>query len=199
MDIKAIIAGGILVQAMTASATEPLIVAGLKLDEPFTMERCPKARKTNMGKRTEPCWVTSSDARLPEEKQTNPTFRYILWPGKSNPGPFGHSATALVESGILHAISFQTTGYKFQDLYLRQLTEKFGQPTSLKTEIMQNAFGAHFDKIEATWRTEYFVDLEGFGERIDEGSVFIQSTTEHDRDMERVTRARAAHPPKSGL
>jgi hypothetical protein len=79
------------------------------------------------------------------------------------------------------------------------LTQKFGEPTTLETVEMQNAFGARFKKIKAVWNTEYYVEYNGFKDKLEEGGVFIQSAAERERDLERVNSYRAAHPPKTGL
>src|SRR5438105_14141733 len=100
------VAAFVMQSAAAALAAQPLTVAGMTLDEPFAVERCPQARKTKMEKRSTPCWVAS----LGDEKKKDPEFRDILWPGKYNAGPFGYGTMVMVENGLLILVSFKTTG-----------------------------------------------------------------------------------------
>lgn len=56
----------------------------------------------------------------------------------------------------------------------QQLTEKFGPPTSISQERVQNLAGAAFDSITAIWRGgEVDVTFYGSVGKLDQGDVYI--------------------------
>jgi hypothetical protein len=113
VNLKILLAGLFLLpRAVIAETVDPLVVAGMTLDAPFTMERCLQGRKTSMEKRTSPCWV----AMLGDEKKKEPEFREVQWPGKYNAGPFGYGTTVMINNEILTAISFKTIGLSIKIL-----------------------------------------------------------------------------------
>lgn len=174
-----------------AIGSEPLIVAGLPLGQPFTMPQCEKSKE---GKRKHlangPCWTFAFE--------NDHAFRAIQWPDLKMP-PIGINWIAVVHDGILDAVSMDTLGVEFQDPDLRQLVEKFGKPLSIETQGMQNYFGMQVQKVTAEWNDEtVYVSFEScclvLHPRIDRGRVWIQTASSRAEEIKKIEEEKRKHP-----
>jgi hypothetical protein len=84
----------------------------------------------------------------------------------------------LIESeGKLMGIRFATYGVEDQDAVLAELKLKYGKPSSLRTSIAQNRFGATFKVLHASWKFPTLLVLFDGGVEgdLDTGSVTIDT------------------------
>jgi hypothetical protein len=153
----------------SADASDPVSIAGYPLGRPFTMPQCPGNRVALEAKA--PCWTEV----FPNEEQKD-----VRWPESSD--PLGYSTSAHVRNGVLVGMSFSTAGVNDQESTLRKLREKFGEPSSLKQDPVQNGFGAKAVKYEAVWEApNVHVEFYGVRDRLDHGVVEIETPAEHAR------------------
>lgn len=101
-----------------------------------------------------------------------PTQRFIeLRPGKAE---FLRSnfSIGIRPDGTINFASVETGGAKYQEEIFDLLTTRYGKPSAIKRSVVQNAFGAQFEKIEATWSlNDGSLIFHGVEERIDHGSM----------------------------
>lgn len=77
--------------------------------------------------------------------------------------------------GRIEGVDFGTHGAAAQAEALQALTAKWGSPTAQDVTHLQNAFGAHFDGITATWRfSDLNIDFIGIQDLLD-GEVRVYS------------------------
>jgi len=65
----------------------------------------------------------------------------------------GFSMIVKIVDGNLEALYFNTPGIEAKDRILSALTEKYGVPTKLTKENLQNSYGAQYESFNATWDT----------------------------------------------
>ena len=83
-------------------------------------------------------------------------------------------AYPLEVNGVLIGLHFLTPGVSAQETALEQLKQKYGEPTSLSTRTVQNAFGAKFEAISAVWELKGLrVSFEGVTGKIETGEVLV--------------------------
>jgi hypothetical protein len=83
-------------------------------------------------------------------------------------------------SGNLALLVIGTSGHASQERVLQALVTKYGQPSIRAAVPMQNAIGAKFDSIRATWSDGTLdVAFVGVGGSIDSGSVVIGTPAAH--------------------
>lgn len=81
-----------------------------------------------------------------------------------------------VLNGKLEGMTFRTLGVTSETDVLAKLRAKFGKPTTLATDEVQNLVGAKFESIYATWQfSNLIVELQGTAGRVDQGSVSIRT------------------------
>lgn len=173
----------------TISAAGPTIY-GFEFGKPIALPDCPVDESISkiLGRKD---YKTIPNAHCAKDVRTFPTEPLpvveIHWP--QDKGPAGMSwnrAFASVMDGGLVGFKFFTMGVRNQDLMLSRLTEKFGKPTTLTTERVQNIGGAAFDSITATWRgADLDVTFYGTVDKLDNGEVYI--------DTPQVTKLRTEH------
>ncbi|WP_200230272.1 hypothetical protein [Rubrivivax gelatinosus] len=97
------------------------------------------------------------------------------------PSPMsGTEVMALVLDGNLEGVGFNTAGIRTQEIALAELTEKFGPPDSLERRPAQNALGASFDVIYATWsQSGPVVRFDGASGNITSGFVTVDTPKAH--------------------
>lgn len=82
--------------------------------------------------------------------------------------------TTLEKDGLLLGMEFSTSGLELQQTILAQLTERFGKPTTMFTDVVGNKMGARFEAITALWSGGP-VDVTYFAAaaRLDQGLVIV--------------------------
>jgi hypothetical protein len=101
----------------------------------------------------------------------------------------GYMMSVKVIGGAVQSITFLTNGIQSQNSVLEQLKAKYGTPTSVTPEEVQNRLGAKFGKLRARWELgDIFVTFQGFAQSLDTGSVTV-STAIGDADMKSTDRA----------
>ena len=83
---------------------------------------------------------------------------------------------AVEQDGKLVGVRFYTYGISGQDLTLKTLTDKFGEPTRKETHKVGNLGGATADAVVAVWeKPDVVVHLDGVTDRLDFGEVWIET------------------------
>jgi len=83
------------------------------------------------------------------------------------------AAMASSKQGVITEVVIPTKGYRVADELLTQLTAEYGKPQKLTKSIVQNAFGATFPKLEASWSLSWgTVQFESIKQNLDEGELF---------------------------
>ena len=162
----------------------PITVFNILLDRPFTVPEC--SADAPAGK-VEVCWMYTFKGLTDDDARAFRLLRFAEVPS------IGTQITAHVEKGTLVSFTIQTSGIATQDYTLRELTEKFGKPTLLKREPVQNAMGAQFVVVRAQWdKPSVYVQFDadgtddgGSGGSIDQGWISI---TTHGRHLEKLRR-----------
>jgi len=82
------------------------------------------------------------------------------------------SVGVVVLDGILDGIEIETTGTESGEQVLSLLTTRLGKPNAARSSPVQNAYGAKFTRISATWKLGAItVEFDSAPERIDEGEI----------------------------
>lgn len=129
-----------------------------------------------------PCWqhsILKGKPGGPLNKEGSFKIDFVTSDGKSPLG-VSNDSTLVVVDGRVEGVQASTSGYEHQDSLLRALQAKFGKPTSLSQESMENRMGASFTSHEAVWKTPTLeVKFSGMVSRIDFGyiSVFTPKAT----------------------
>jgi hypothetical protein len=158
-----------------ANQRDQMVVFGFELGRPLVLPEC-KYEPLYPGSKTKRYDIVQP-VTCSKEDLTN----YAGWPVRrvqftsaetSSIAPYGF--TTLEKDGLLLGMEFGTRGIELQNYILRQLTEKFGKPTSLSTESVGNKFGARFEAVTAIW-SGGAIDVSYFAAagRLDEGHVII--------------------------
>ncbi len=174
--------------ANTALAHEPITIFGIQFNQAIAVPECPwkevrdsfsrdrKATKreySNLYFSETLCYTQLSNIGQPP-KDGNVGFIFPL----SKEPSMGRLGGRLV-NGRLVRMSIYTRGIGAQASDFETLTNKFGQPTTLKRPTVQNRMGASFDTIEAEWKLpgEVSVVYGSALTKIDEGIVIVSTPT----------------------
>ena len=185
-----------LVAALVAvhAAAADLTVFGFELGKPLTLPECPYT--TLPGDNFKLYEVVPPRTCYQEPRAVNGygiPVREIDF-GKTSAPPYVlyWRMFAVEQGGDLIGVRFSTPGISAQDVVLGELRRKYGAPTSISSEPLQNAFGATFDSVSALWRGGAVdVTFEGTFGRLDRGEVTIDlpAATALRRSWERATSA----------
>lgn len=154
-------------QAATAQA---LPVLGIELGAPLALKACnggnsPKAglcKSVRSTKTVDGRKIVTFEVRLPDAE----------WPSWSRYPYY----TVLEVNGKAERLAVFTRGAQAQEEVVRQLTTKFGKPSSQSVQPVQNKFGAKFQSVAAEWsKPPYQVRFDGIVSEIDWGMLVIQS------------------------
>lgn len=167
----------IFLTATFAAKADDLTIFGFELGKPLTLPECPieslisepghKLYKTVVP-------VTCIQDAHPLDGYGQPV-REITFSLKDCPLIVKNwRAFPLEEEGNLIGFHFLTTGIASQDVVMQQLQKKYGKPTSIKKNAVQNGFGATFETINAQWQTgKVTVTFHGTLDRLGTGEVFV--------------------------
>lgn len=91
--------------------------------------------------------------------------------------------TLTVLDGLVESVNVTTNGYSSQASILKALEDRFGAPESSSANPVQNAMGASFEALQASWAVGHVgIRFNGILGRIDRGSVRV-STPKGDEDL----------------
>lgn len=159
--------------AVPALAAEPITVFGITIGTQLNLPEC--ATSVIAGRRvynsTHP--AICSEAARPDQNTADVSWSRVNFPGDQAPliakWPY---VNAYIYRGVVEGIEFPTAGVSSQDVVLDQLTQKFGQPSSMRRVPVQNAMGATFQSYEAEWRLPTLrVTFRGSVRTLDMGRV----------------------------
>jgi hypothetical protein len=97
----------------------------------------------------------------------------------------------MMVNGKVAAVGMATSGESSQETNLATLTAKFGPPSMISREPMQNGFGAKFARVNAIWDFGRGVQGQflGFRDKLTEGAFGIntpESLAEHERQLQKL-------------
>ena len=145
---------------MTATAqaqapTSPITIFGMQLGEPISIPECPRRRRSDgtlsdiTYERSPPNVCFERDIQLRDAPWrrgaiTFPTDRIPLIMS-------GASGFTIIINGRLEGVEIQTLGHAHADGIIRELTEKFGRPTSVEADS-EIIHGITVPSTTAIWR-----------------------------------------------
>jgi hypothetical protein len=149
--------------AFAQGRSPDMTVFGLRLGEKFALPECAFIKKSSLYAENDstPCFERFYDFREMKEKTISPVNEtiQILFPfGKASSFMAGRKAVGQVVSGNLESISFNVMGLQFRDRdqVLSALENKYGEPSRIQKEAIQNSFNASVSSIKVIWS---FADL----------------------------------------
>ena len=170
-------------------------IVGIELGAPLTVPECKKTSELGFPSYastgvTYPCFrdytelVTHPTVRtkpdLPRGPEHNTTFQVELGPSAVPPG-VSDTASILMIDGVPRQVALSTSGVSVQQDILALLTAKYGKPSSLDIDHLQNAMGAQYESIKASWQLATMrVIFSGMVSRAD-GGVILVTTPQSDK------------------
>lgn len=190
--------------APQATDAKPPSVYGIVLTMPITIPECgtftdpvkfrKKYREYNTYPYAEPtaspCYWRSDRSKAGTGQPLVYENIDVHFPRNAAPA-HGFGFRALMIDDNVHAVQWATRGLREQEFVLAELKEKFGTPTSTTVETKQNAFGAKFESVRASWSLPQTVTLvfEGSSSRIDQGSVAMMTEVARARVIDELKKA----------
>jgi hypothetical protein len=96
---------------------------------------------------------------------------------------------AAVQGKIVEVV-VGTRGLRYRKEVYGVLQEKFGDPISVETDLMQNIFGTEFTPLSARWRLKNsFLEMYGAESSTDNGAIYL-SDNEYSKRVDQYTNAR---------
>lgn len=142
---------------LTAHASDTSTIFGMELQKPFVMPECPFERiGKNLFDYFPPpkigvCYQMMDDKNAGKSRPLNERVK-LKWPDKGSPDLVsGYSAMAKIIDGNIEEVSFNTLGLVSQERDFNALKQKYGEPTESTKNAVQNAYGAQFLPIRASW------------------------------------------------
>lgn len=138
-------------------------IAGIALGSKVQIPECKKERQHGMvlyatENQAYPCFEDFRGARGTMNRQIDlPRGRdydgitSIELGAAAVPAGVSPKASILMLSGVPEQVSLTTDGVEVQDTLYALLVAKYGSPSDTKEVQMQNAFGAQYRSIEASW------------------------------------------------
>lgn len=200
MITMASVLAALLAPAMAHGADFMGVELGTKFDMPecqFTGEGYGARYAFSFDQPVKPCWrhsILKGKPGGPLDKEGSFKIDFVTSDGKS---PLGvrSDPTLIVVDGNVEGVQTSTSGYEHQDSLLRALESKFGKPTSLKAEAMENRMGASFTSHEAVWKTPVFEgNFSGMVSSIDYGHISVYTPKATAFVMEEYERKQKAAP-----
>jgi len=148
----------------TATAAEAgPTVFGVQLGEPLNVPECPKDASGHYALITTNRDSVCALRKNVIHKAWGSDDIDIEFPNNAAPDYVKlESFSVSLIDGAVESIAFATNGLSSQVSVLHALDEKFGKPSRLQREIVQNEFGAKFSRVNATWnRPGLRIELEG--------------------------------------
>lgn len=158
-------------------ADDAVSIYGFEFGRPIALPECePDATLSRIsGKKTYPVF-SKFDCQKEAAQGGDPAPTVEINWGTNN-WPLGVKwgrALATLVDGNLAGFHFSTTGANSQEFVMSELTKKFGQPTSVTRQPVQNLAGASFNAINAVWSGgPVTVTFYGIMSKLDQGEVYI--------------------------
>lgn len=179
---RAAIVGALVAGALSGAASAQELgqhdFMGVEIGSEFTMPECETTKTLNFEmyisdfeQRVRPCWK----AMRPEQPlPTDPSFEVAFVPAQDK-NPIGvNRSKVIVSGGRIAGVIATTGGHRYQADLLEALTQKFGSPSKLDREELQNRMGATFSSSNALWALPGLkVDFTGVSGSIDFGVIFV--------------------------
>jgi|GEM_PF-7081895 len=148
-------------------------VFGLYLGEHFSLKEC---ENSYYGGNDHVCFQTISRNINNSESICNQINNGIIqFPIDKSPSILG-TVSGLVVSGRLEEIVIETAGYSIQDYDLEKLKVKYGKPTALLPQKMQNSLGATYNTFIALWDLgDINISFSSVMGKIDTGQISINT------------------------
>lgn len=194
--------------AIISALISPVVVhgadfMGIEIGAKFDLPECQADRARyssgyafDMDQPVRPCWQHSILKGKPGDYlDTEGSFKvdFVADGSKRPAGVRANSTSLVVVNGVIEGVDAGTAGLEYQDALLRALQDKFGKPSSLKEDVMENRMGASFSSHEAVWKLPAFeVNFSGMVNRLDFGyiSVFTPRALQFTKDeLERKKKA----------
>lgn len=140
-------------------------VLGVVVGAPLQLPECAKADGFVHPKDCWMRWPGTKDAR--ELEMSNETEAHT---------PFVRGVTLELEDGVVVAMTIRTTGIGSQDETLKAMIAKFGRPTHVVRDRLQNRMGARYVGLRASWsRPGYVVRFDSTESDLDNGAIEINT------------------------
>lgn len=185
-----VLLAALMVSPASRAASPPVSLLGVSIGAPLSVELCTAATAPDATCANE----DTSPGPLPNLGMRSFQIRYAVGARPT----FAKYPTfiARVIDGNVEAISIFTNGPGSQSDVLRQLTEKFGDATSIEQKNVQNGFGASFPYADAHWQIGGVeVVFRGIFNDVKTGLITAVSAKAAAKYVEQG-RARAAAEPK---
>jgi len=157
-----------------AAAAGPSVF-GLELGHPVALAECPHQAMPVSGRKLYE--LMPSRTCVEDAAPAGPASgaRTVVFTRTEAPPIVRDARLTLLEvGGALAGVRFATPGESAEDVVLGELTAKYGPPSSIHRERVQNLAGAQADTLTALWRGGV-VDVTFYGTfgRLDQGQVTI--------------------------
>jgi hypothetical protein len=169
-------------------------VFGITIGERLSLPQCPGDGSPGNRYYTGSTRVFCAMIDAPMKRNNGDTEIFAYFPFLGSPA-IVKGGTLIIEQrgGVVVAVGFPTPGPNYQDIVFDELQKKYGKPSQLFHQPMQNAFRASYDVMFARWhRGGLSVRFDGSDGTITSGEVEIQ-TDQH----EKIMRDWAAHEEQS--
>lgn len=171
--------------SLAAADEQEVSLLGLTIGKPLTFADCSRTAGR------QPCTKPGAAVPVPETQNTQiylsptglPDFLQFQW------------FIGLVIKGRLESLSIFTTGPQSQNVVMEQLKAKFGEPATAKIIEAQNAYGAKFPYIDATWHLGTTdVRFRGVSSDLKSGTINVISSVARAKLIEMDAVIKAAEP-----
>lgn len=160
----------------TSAFSTDLTVFGLTLGAPLTLPECTQRMIGTTAVYETYQSVTCAQKPHPMNTYGQPV-RVIDFPKATKPLILSNFYLIALESGgNLVGVRFATNGISDQEFDLTVLTNKYGKPTSIVRNKVQNKMGAVFESIEASWNfSDLTVTLKGSNGELNFGEITVDT------------------------
>lgn len=163
--------------ASASASAADMSVFGIEIGAPIALQECSYKQvkavqmKLYEGRQTNTCVQDASTL-----KGYGEPVRRIVFSEAEAPAIVKHNRLFVIEKdGALSGIHFLTPGLAAQELVLKQLSDKYGKPTSLSRYMAETA-AVPIPAISATWDLGgLLVKFEGASGGVEYGEVFIDA------------------------
>lgn len=182
--------GRILIAAIFLGLSPPVMAEstvdfmGLTMGAPLTAAECPIKKIGTMAvydsppRSVLPCWQRFgyADPIGPSPDISRDGVVWLQVDGSKYPPGISWKLTVCIKNGNIVGILADTSGADRQEMLLALLSKKYGPPTTSEVEAMQNAFGATFNGISASWvKGDVTIALEGIANQMDSGYITVMT------------------------
>jgi len=137
------------------SFSDQLDVFGYKFGEAVSLPKCPNESPVSN--------YIKSDCEFKSEYTDRHNVVVIYLPKADIPLYMKGQIDLFTMNGVVEGAKYLTWGESVQHMVLGELIKKYGLPTRKSVDIMQNAYGAKFERINAIWEHKSItVRLRGF-------------------------------------